>query len=438
MGDVDLMLRFLLQILAVMGLCRVVGWLGKRYLGQTQVVMEMVTGVVLGPSVFGALAPDVQGWLFPNGIIATVNGTPVKHPSMSVLYIVAQIGLVLYMFLVGLEFNLEMVSGRAKAAIGVSAAGIVAPFLLGAGLAVAFVSMGRTDLFAPSVTSGEAALYMGAAMCITAFPMLARILYENGIAGTSMGTLALGAGASDDATAWALLAVVLASYKEDAKYALFAILGSAIFATLVLTLGRRFFARMGETVAREGSMSQTMFAGVMFFLFAGAYITDAVGIYAVFGAFLVGSAMPRGAFVEAIRNRVEAITVSCFLPFFFVYSGLNTKIGLVNTPELWLICGLVCLAAIVGKFGGCTLAARVAGEKWREATAIGVLMNSRGLMELIILNIGLQQKLITPTLFTMMVIMAIVTTLMTSPLFRKIYPSSVIRKAAGDVAMVEG
>lgn len=419
MTDVDLMLRFLVQLLVVLGACRVLGWLGQRFLGQTQVVMEMIVGVCLGPSLLGAFFPKAQAWLFPSAVLTKIDGVPVKHPSMGVLYVVAQLGLVLYMFLVGTEFDVALLSKRAKGALGVSLAGILLPFALGAVLAYGLA--GRNDLFASSVTPQEAALYLGASMCITAFPMLARILVERGIARTEMGTLALGAGAMDDATAWALLAVVLASFKHDVRYALFAIVGGALFAFLTLTAGKAIFRRLGDEVDRTGEMGQATFALTLLTLFAGAWVTDALGIYAVFGAFLIGAAMPRGRFVEILRLRIESVTVGVLLPFFFVYSGLNTKLGLLDSPALWGIAALACGAAIFGKFGGCALAARLAGESWRDASAIGVLMNARGLMELIILNIGLQQKVITPTLFTMMVLMAIVTTLMASPLFVWIY-----------------
>ncbi len=421
MTDVDLMLRFLLQLLVILSACKVVGWIGQKFLGQTQVVMEMVTGVMLGPSLFGLLAPDAQRYLFPIKTDYVVNGTAVasKHPSMFILYTVAQIGLVIYMFMIGLEFDVKLISSRAKGAIGVSVAGILVPFILGVVLAMA--TAGRTDLFAPGISINESALYMGAAMCITAFPMLARILYERGIAGTTMGTLALGAGATDDAAAWSVLAIVLASSKHNINYAIFAIGGGILFGILVMTLGKAYFSRLGEWVVRDGGLSQASFVTTMLFLFAGAYVTDALGIYAVFGAFIVGAAMPRGPFVHEIRAKLESVTVGVFLPFFFIYSGLNTKLDLLNTPALWIIAGLACLAAIVGKGVACALAARMAGEPWREAWTIGTLMNARGLMELIILNIGLQQKVITPTLYTIMVLMAIVTTLMASPLFEWIY-----------------
>ena len=419
MTDVDLMLRFLVQLLVVLGACRAVGWFGKRFLGQTQVVMEMVVGVCLGPSLLGAFFPAAQAWLFPSAVLAKLDGVPVRHPSMGVLYVVAQLGLVLYMFLVGTEFDASLLAKRAKGALSVSLAGILLPFALGA--ALAFGLRGRGDLFAPAVTVGEAALYLGASMCITAFPMLARIVYERGIAGTAMGTLALGAGAADDAVAWSLLAVVLASYKHDARYALFAIAGGAVFAVLTMTAGKAAFRRLAEGVERTGEMTQTAFAVTMLALFAGAWVTDALGIYAVFGAFIIGAAMPRGRFVELLRAKIEPLTVGVLLPFFFVYSGLNTKLGLLDSAALWGVAALACGAAVVGKFGGCTLAARASGESWRDASAIGVLMNARGLMELIILNIGLQQGVITPTLFTIMVLMAVATTLMASPIFAWLY-----------------
>jgi Kef-type K+ transport system membrane component KefB len=412
----------MLQVIVVLAACKAIGWLGQRFLGQTQVVMEMVTGVILGPSLFGLFFPEMQQWLFPKSVEIIQNGVPTstKHPSMMILYVVAQIGLVLYMFLVGLEFNTDLIRSRAKGAIGVSLAGIVAPFLLGA-LIVFTLLDGDTRFFASNITAGNAALYMGAAMSITAFPMLARIIYERGIAGTSLGTLALAAGATDDAVAWSLLAVVLALAKGDANYAVFAIVGGAVFAGLVMVFGKALFVRLGQTVEREGRMSPEIFVWSMLFLMLGAYITDAIGIYAVFGAFLIGAAMPRGKFGEIMRDKLEYATVGLFLPFFFVYSGLNTQINLLNSFELLGIALLILAAAVIGKGAACALAARASGESWRMSAAIGTLMNARGLMELIILNIGLQQKVITPTLFTIMVIMAIVTTLMTSPIFKRIY-----------------
>lgn len=425
MTDLELMIRFLLQAFILLGACKIVGWIGVKFLGQTQVVMEMVTGVLLGPSLFGWLAPQIQNELFPKTIQYVIDGqvTTAKHPSMFILYIVAQIGLVFYMFLVGLEFDTKLISDRIGGAVSVSLAGIVAPFILG-GIIAATVMQGHTDFFGPNITLPNQVLYLGAAMCITAFPMLARIIYERGISGTALGTLSLGAGAVDDAVAWSLLAVVLASSKGDPSIAILAVGGGTLFAILVLTVGKKLMARFSESVEATGKVSNALFTAVLLSVVAGAYITDAIGIYAVFGAFLTGAAMPRGKFAEIIREKLEFFTVGFFLPFFFVYSGLNTQLGLINSAYLWEIALLVLAAAIIGKGVACALAARFSGEPWADSWAIGTLMNSRGLMELIILNIALQQKIITPTLFSIMVIMAIVTTLMASPIFALIYPKT--------------
>lgn len=422
MTDLDLFLRFLLQAILVLAACKGIGWLGRRFLGQTQVVMEMVTGVLLGPSLFGLLMPDIQGKLFPmkaDVIEGPVTHAGVKHPSMMILYVVAQLGLVLYMFLVGQEFDTELLKKKTGAALSVSFAGIVVPFALGALIAVTLLK-DRTDLFAPGISLGNQLLYLGAAMCITAFPMLARIIFERGIANTRMGTLALGAGAFDDAVAWSILAVVLAVAKGSANYWILAIGGGLLFAVVVMTLGKRLFLFLGREAEATGRLSQDAFVWTMLFLLLGAYVTDAIGIYAVFGAFVIGAAMPRGRFAALVKEKLEAVTVGLLLPFFFVYSGLNTKLGLINSSDLWIIAIVILLAAIAGKGLACALAAKVSGESWQDSAAIGTLMNARGLMELIILNIGLQQKVITPTLYTIMVVMAIVTTLMASPIFARI------------------
>lgn len=415
--DLDLFLLLLLQLAAILLTCRVVGWLGRRFLGQTQVVMEMVAGVMLGPSLFGLLAPQWQNALFPQKV--TIAGESVRHPSMGILFCLSQLGLVLFMFLVGVEFDTTLLAKKTKAALAVSLSGIAAPFILGGlvGLALA----GNTRFFGPQVTTWNGALYMGAAMCITAFPMLARIIYERGIAKTTMGTLALGAGASDDAVAWAVLAVVLAVNHGEAGYAINAIGGGALFAVVMLTAGKRLLARLGTWTEQEGRITTPIFLTTMLVVIVSAYITDAIGVYAVFGAFVAGAAMPREKFAEYIQKQLEIPVTVLFLPLFFVFSGLNTKIGLVDTPALWGLTGIICAAAIVGKGVACALAAKATGEAWRESWAIGILMNARGLMELIILNIALQAKIITPTLFTIMVIMAVVTTLMASPLFQWVY-----------------
>jgi len=254
-------------------------------------------------------------------------------------------------------------------------------------------------------------------MSITAFPMLARILYEKGIAGTRLGTLTLAAGSMDDAIAWCLLALVLATFKGSALIAWLAIGGGLLYVLGMLFLARpllRVFARWTE---RDDGVSMKTLLSTLLVLMLGAWFTDAIGIYAVFGAFIAGAAMPRGKFLQGVRGHTEFLTTTFLLPIFFVYSGLNTRIGLVNTTALWMTTGLILLLAVAGKGLACMLAARVSGESWSESATIGTLMNARGLMELIILNIGLQEGIIQPTLFTIMVLMAVLTTLMASPLF---------------------
>ena len=414
MSNFDLVLKLLLQLATILCACRVVSFLGRRYLGQTDVVCEMIAGVFLGPSLFGILAPDLQQWLFPKMPLLLENGSKIPHPSMSILFAMSQVGLVIYMFLIGLEFNTDLIKNRLRSASLVSSMGILAPFVLGAIAAVFLYPNG--GLFTPGIKPWTAALYLGASMSITAFPMLARMLYERGIAQTRMGTLALAAGSIDDAIAWCLLAIVLASVKSSANIAFLAIGGGLAYALVMVVVAKpklKIFARWTQ---RDGEVTRQTLLFVLVALMLCAWFTDFIGIYAVFGAFILGTVMPRGTFAQQVHAQTEVLTTSLLLPIFFVFSGLNTQIGLVNTPQLWLITALIVVIAILGKGIACMLAARAAGENWRDSATIGSLMNARGLMELIILNIGLEQKVITPTLFTIMVIMAIVTTLMTSPL----------------------
>ena len=405
MSNFELSVRFFFQIAFILATCRVVGLIARRF-GQPQVVGEMIAGVVMGPSLFGLLFPDAQAHIFPKS-------------SLTITYAVAQLGLVLYMFLIGVEFQVDLIRKRLRSAASVSLSGILTPFMLGSLLALMLVRSG--DYFAPSVARWEAMLFMGAAMSITAFPMLARIIYERGLTGTSLGTLALAAGSMDDAAAWCILAIVLASFNSNAVIAIAAIGGGVLYAAVVLTIGKRLLARLGRKVERDGVMSAPTFTFVLMLVMLGAWVTDAVGIYAVFGAFILGTAMPRGVFAHELERRLEPLTTNFLLPLYFVYSGLNTRLGLVDSIMLWSVALLILFAACFGKGIACWLAARLNGEDNREALAIGTLMNARGLMELIILNIGLERGVITPTLFTIMVMMAIVTTLMASPLFEFVY-----------------
>lgn len=414
MSNFDLVIQLFLQLTVILATCRIVTILGRRYLGQTDVVCEMIAGVMLGPSLLGLIAPDFQQWLFPKLPIITAVGLKIPNPSMSILYAISQIGLAIYMFLIGLEFNTKLLKHHIKSASLLSATGIITPFILGAIASFWFYQNG--NFFQPKVTSWSAALYLGASMTITAFPMLARILYERGLAQTRFGTLALGAASVDDAVAWCLLAIVLASVKNSLSIAILAIGGGICYVLFAIFIGQpllRAFTRM--TKGDAGVNKQTLTLMLIILMFC-AWFTDVTGIYAIFGAFVLGAVTPRGEFAQQIRQYTEFLTTSFLLPIFFVFSGLNTQIGLVNTPTLWGITLLIIAIAILGKGVACMLAAKLAGENWRESATIGALMNARGLMELIILNIGLEQGIITPILFTIMVIMAVITTLMASPL----------------------
>ncbi len=413
MSNFDLVIRLFLQLTVILTTCRIVTILGRRYLGQTDVVCEMIAGVMLGPSLLGLIAPDFQQWLFPKLPIITAVGLKIPNPSMSILYAISQIGLVIYMFLIGLEFNTKLLKHHIKSASLLSAAGIITPFILGAIASFWFYHNG--DFFQPKVMPWSAALYLGASMTITAFPMLARILYERGLAQTRFGTLALGAASVDDAVAWCLLAIVLASVKNSLSIAILAIGGGICYVLFAIFLGQPLLKAFTRMTKREGVNRQTLTLMLIILMFC-AWFTDVTGIYAIFGAFVLGAVTPRGEFAQQIRQYTEFLTTSFLLPIFFVFSGLNTQIALVNTPTLWVVTLLIIAIAILGKGVACMLAAKLAGENWRESATIGALMNARGLMELIILNIGLEQGIITPTLFTIMVIMAVITTLMASPL----------------------
>jgi Kef-type K+ transport system membrane component KefB len=407
MSNSQLAILFFLQLAVILGICRLVGWLVRR-IGQPQVVGEMIAGVLLGPSLLGVLWPHIQAQLFPAGA------------SMSILYAASQVGLVLYMFLIGVEFDTGLIRSRLRSAAIVSLAGILTPLLLGALLALLLLR--SAGLFGLHVTTGEAMLFLGASIAITAFPMLARIIFEQGLAGTSLGTLALAAGSCDDAISWCILAVVLAVFHQNALIALLAVVGGLLYAILTLTAGRWLLARtFGRLTERRGGISGAMLALVLLLVMFCGWLTDTIGIYAIFGGFLLGVAMPRGLCATALRRSLEPLVTNFFLPLFFVYSGLNTSLGLLNTWVLWGIAGLILVAAVSGKGVACWLAALLSHEPRRDALAIGSLMNARGLMELILLNIGLQQGMITRTLFTMLVIMAIVTTLMATPLFDLVY-----------------
>ena len=417
----DYSIHFFLQIAVILFVCRVVGWMANRFMGQPQVVGEMIAGVVLGPSLFGLFFPEIQAALFP-------------QETRNMLYVGAQFGVGLYMFLVGTTLRLDHFRSKAKSAVGVSAAGIVAPFLLAA--AITPMLLGIPGLFAEGLGQGGATLFMGACIALTAFPMLARIINERGLANTSLGTLALTAGAFDDAVSWCVLAIVLATFGAGPGVALLAIVGGLGFALFMLLVGRKLLVVLGRAVEAKGELTHALLAAVLMLYALSAFFMDAVGIHAVFGGFLLGVCMPRGLLTDEIKKKVEPLTVVFLLPMFFTYSGLNTQLTTVNSLSILAVAVGILLVSIAAKFGACWLAARLAGEDNRTAMGIGALMNARGLMELIIINIGLQKGIIGPTLFAIMVLMAIVTTVMAGPLFELVYGRKA--RADGRLGALEG
>ena len=416
MSNQQLAVHFFLQLTVILIACRLVGGL-MRFVGQPRVMGEMIAGVLLGPSLLGLIAPSVQGALFPPA-------------SLGVMSVVSQLGLVLYMFVVGTHLHAGFIKQALRGAMLISLAGIIAPFVLGAALAWFLSADGR--FFSPDVSSWQSMMYLGAAMSVTAFPVLARIIQERGIAGTALGTLALAAGATDDAIAWCLLAVVLAGFNNQFGLAVWAITGGALYAVFVLAVVRPQLAKMGDAVEREGSLSASRLMLILAMLMAGAWFTDMIGVHAVFGAFIMGVAMPRGMVTKELSRHIEPLATALLVPLFFAYSGLSTRFGLLWSGDLLLLSVVVILIASLGKAVACWGAARLAWLPNREAMAMGALMNARGLMELIILNIGRERGLITPTLFTVMVTMTIATTVAAGPLFDWAW------KASGEVPDAPG
>jgi Kef-type K+ transport system membrane component KefB/nucleotide-binding universal stress UspA family protein len=407
--------KLLLASAVIIVVARLVGALFQR-INQPQVVGEIVAGIVLGPSVLGNIWPEATKFLFSDAVLPYID-------------VLAQIGLIFFMFLIGLELDVRLLKGRGHAAATVSHVSIIGPFLLGAALAL--------FLF-PEMGSGkgkftEFALFMGASMSITAFPVLARILTERGIYKTRLGAVTLTCAAIDDVTAWCMLAVVVAIARANgAASALITIGLSAGFILLMIVLVRPLLAKVAGYYDQSGQVRGGMLALLFVGVLLSALATDRIGIHAIFGAFLFGAIMPQHSdLVAELTEKLEDFTVVFLLPLFFAFNGLRTDIGLIGgSAKLWLFCGLILLVAIVGKWGGSTLAAKVMGMGWRESLGLGLLMNTRGLTELIILNIGLDLGVIPPALFAMLVIMALVTTFMTTPLLSVVYPQAEIDAAA--------
>ncbi|HYJ85576.1 MAG TPA: cation:proton antiporter [Pyrinomonadaceae bacterium] len=396
----------LIQIIVILLTARIVGW-GFRKIHQPQVVGEMAAGILLGPSLLGWLAPDVFAVLFPLS-------------SLGFLSTLSQIGLLVFMFLVGLELNPKLLRERARTALVTSHASILIPFLLG-GLLALYLYPRLSDNGVPFT---HFALFMGTAMSITAFPVLARILTERKLLSTPLGGIAIACAAIDDVTAWCILAgVVLLVRASSADNVLWVmVLGSVTYVGVMLYVARKALRHLEVKYKQREEVSKDMVAVILLIVFASSLATESLGIHALFGAFIAGAIMPKNrGFVRALTEKLEDITLVLLLPLFFASTGLRTSIGLVSGTEMWFYCALIIGVAVVGKFGGASIAARASGMNWRESAALGVLMNTRGLVELVVLNIGLDIGVISPALFAMMVIMALVTTFMTTPLLEMIY-----------------
>jgi Kef-type K+ transport system membrane component KefB len=388
------------QIAVVIIAARLTGRL-FRAIGQPQVVGEMVAGLLLGPSVFGALAPDVFARVFPTD-------------SLGYLGALSQIGLLLFMFLIGLELDTRLLRGRKRAALIVSQSGIAIPFVLGLLLAREL----HARLAPPGVPLLHFSLFMGIAMSITAFPVLARILTEKRLLGTKLGVLTLASAAVDDVMAWTGLAIIIMIVRAHGSTTVspaVMVIGTITFVATMVGVIRPLLRRW--SLAWQANASQDMIALMLVMALLCAIITEALGVHALFGAFVAGAIIPanRPLIRETIR-KLEDITVVFLVPLFFAFAGLRTSLALLEGGPMWLYALVIILVAIAGKLGGCTIAARLSGMPWREATALGVLMNTRGLMELVVLNIGLDIGVIGPELYAMMVVMAIVTTFLTTPL----------------------
>lgn len=389
----------LAQIVTIIFVARFFGWICKK-IGQPTVIGEIIAGIVLGPSLIGMYFPEFSNALFPT-------------ESLGNLQFLSQIGLILFMFVIGMELDLKVLKNKAHEAVVISHASIVIPFALGMGLAY-FIYQS----FAPQgVQFLSFGLFLGIAMSITAFPVLARIVQERGLHKTRLGTIVITCAAADDITAWCLLAAVIAIVKAGSFVSALYIIGLAIaYVFLMIKVVRPFLKRVGDLHSTRENLSKPIVAIFFLTLIISSYATEVIGIHALFGAFMAGAIMPENTrFRSVFIEKVEDVALVLLLPLFFVFTGLRTEIGLLNDPYLWKVTGLIILVAVVGKFVGSALAAKFVGQNWKDSLTIGALMNTRGLMELVVLNIGYDLGVLTPEIFAMMVIMALVTTFMTGP-----------------------
>lgn len=400
----------LLQIVVIILVARLFGWICKK-IGQPTVIGEIIAGIVLGPSLLGIYFPEISAFVFP-------------VDSLGNIQFLSQIGLILFMFVVGMEIDLSVLKSKAHDAVVISHASIILPFALGMGLAY-FIY----EHFAPDgIHFSSFGLFLGIAMSITAFPVLARIVQERGINKTRLGTVVITCAAADDITAWCLLAVVIAIVKAGSFIsALYTIALAVLYVFLMIRIVRPFLKRIGDLHSSPENLSKPIVALFFLTIILSAYMTEVIGIHALFGAFMAGAIMPENPkFRNIFIEKVEDIALVLLLPLFFVYTGLRTQIGLLNEPYLWGVTVLIIIVAVIGKFIGSAIAAKYVGQSWKNSLVIGALMNTRGLMELVVLNIGYDLGVLNAEIFAMMVIMALVTTFMTGPaldLFERIFKS---------------
>lgn len=395
---------FILQLVVIIIASRSCAYLVRK-IGQPGVMGEIIAGILLGPSLVGSLFPAFSQFVFPAA-------------SLGNLQMLSQVGLILFMFVIGMELDLNIIKRKAKTAVTISNASIVIPFLLGIGL-----SYFLYNTYAPKgIPFSAFALFMGIAMSITAFPVLARIIRERNIGNTRMGTIAITSAALGDVTGWCILAFVIAIAKASGLgSSVYTLVAAAIYAVVMLWIVRPFLKKLAQQKTNDNIIRQSTVAILFIILLLSAYCCEVIGIHALFGAFMAGVIMPlEWNFRKLIIDKIEDVASVLFLPLFFVLTGLRTQIGLLNDSSLWMICAVITLLAVAGKFGGSAIAARLSGESTKDSLAIGALMNTRGLMELIILNIGYDLGIVSPQIFTMMVLMALITTFMTSPLLNLI------------------
>lgn len=394
----------ILQIVTILLVARLFGSFASRF-GQPVVVGEILAGIVLGPSLLGLVAPGLSAFIFPPA-------------SLGNLQFLSQMGLIFFMFIIGMELDVRVLRSKAQNAVVVSHTGIVVPYFLGILLAY-FV---YENLAPEGISFLEFSLFMGIALSITAFPVLARIIQERGLTKTNLGALVLTSAAIDDITAWSLLAVVVALVKAGSIMSALVTIGiAAAFVTFMFVVVQPLMKKIGEVHISKETLNKKIIGIVFLVLLGSSYMTEVIGMNSLIGAFLAGVVMPQNlSFKKILTEKIEDVSLVLFLPLFFVYTGLRTQIGLLNTPDLWLTASLIIVVAVVGKLGAITLSARFVGQTWRDSLFIGTLMNTRGLMELIVLNIGYDLGILSQEIFTMLVLMALVTTLVTGPLLNAI------------------